>query len=86
MHKQFIIDSILEKLYTENCNIKIVSLIADEANLYNRIILDVANGIRSKNDIEKSVARIPMYQNLNTVKIDTNNKTIQEIANEIVKL
>ncbi len=86
MHKQFIIDSILEKLYIENCNIKIVSLIADETNLSNRILSDVAKGIRSKNDIEKSVARIPMYQNLNTVKIDTNNKTIQEIANEIVML
>ena len=86
MHKQFIIDSILEKLYIENCNIKIVSLIADETNLYDRILSDVANGIRSKSDIEKSVERIPMYQNLNTVKIDTNNKTIQEIANEFVML
>lgn len=86
MHKQFIIDSILEKLYTEHCNVKIVSLIADETNLYDRIISDVTNGRRSKNIINKSVARIPLYQNLNTVKIDTNNKTIQEIANEIVML
>lgn len=86
MHKQFIIDSILEKLYIENCKIKIVSLIADETNLCNRIISDITNGIRSENAIEKSIARIPMYQNLNTIKIDTNNKTIQEIANEIVML
>ena len=30
-----------------------------------------------------STARIPMYQALNTIKIDTNAKTVAMIANEI---
>ena len=41
----------------------------------------------SFNDIiEKSIARIPMYFELDTVKIDTENKSVQEIADEIKAL
>ena len=83
MHQQSIIDSILEKLDTQNCEVKCVSLIADEANLRRRLIKDVEKGIRSKDVIEKSVARILMYETLNTIKIDTNEKSVSMIANEI---
>ena len=44
------------------------------------------SGIRSKDVIERSIARIPMYQALNTIKIDTNAKTASVIANEIKQL
>lgn len=83
MHQQSIIDSILEKLDTQNCEVKCVSLIADEANLRRRLIKDVEKGIRSKDVIERSVARILMYKTLNTIKIDTNEKSVSMIANEI---
>ena len=86
MHQQSIIDSILEKLDTQNCEVKCVSLIADEANLQRRLTKDVEKGIRSEDVIERSVARIPMYQTLNTIKIDTNEKTVAMIANEIKQL
>ena len=33
--------------------------------------------------IERSITRIPMYDTLNTIKIDTNEKTVAMIANEI---
>jgi len=32
------------------------------------------------------VARIPMYQTLSTIKIDTNEKTVTAIADEIKQL
>ena len=86
MHQQSIIDSILEKLDTQNCEVKCVSLIADEANLRRRLTKDVEKGIRSKDVIERSVARIPMYETLNTIKIDTNEKSVSMIANEIEQL
>ena len=35
---------------------------------------------------KRSIARIPMYQALNTIKIDTNAKTVAMIANEIKQL
>ena len=48
--------------------------------------MDVERGIRSEDGIERSIARIPMYQALNTTKIDTNAKTVTMIANEIKQL
>ena len=82
MHQQSIIDSIMEKLDTQNCVVKCISLIADEINLRKRLSADVERGIRSEDVIERSVARIPMYQALSTIKLDTNVKTVDMIANE----
>lgn len=86
MHEQSIINSILEKLDTQNCEVKSISLVADEKTLRERLSMDVERGIRSKDIIERSIARIPMYQALNTIKIDTNDKTVAIIANEIKHL
>ena len=86
MHQQSIIDSIMEKLDTQNCAVKCISLIADESNLRKRLSADVERGIRSEDVIERSVARIPMYQALSTIKLDTNGKTVAMIANEIKQL
>ena len=86
MHEQSIINSILEKLDTQNCDVKCVSLVANEKTLCERLSMDVERGIRSEDVIERSIARIPMYQTLNTIKIDTNEKTVAVIANEIKQL
>ena len=86
MHEKSIIDSILEKLDIENCDVKKISLIADEKELYKRLAADVASGVRTADVIGRSVARIPMYRALDTIKIDTGNKTVREIADEIMTL
>ena len=86
MHQQSIIDSILEKLDAKNCDVKCISLITDEINLRKRLTVDVENGLRSEDVMDRSVARIPMYQTLNTIKIDTSNKTVQMIVDEIIQL
>ena len=83
MHQQSIIDSIVEKLDTQNCDVKCISLIADEANLRKRLTKDVESGIRVEDIIARSITRIPMYDTLNTIKIDTNGKTVAMLANEI---
>lgn len=86
MHEQSIIDDILNKLDIECCMLKIISLTVDEVNLKNRLKADVEQGIRTADVIDRSVKRISMYQALNTVKIDTSNKTIREIVDEIILL
>ena len=86
MHEQSIIDFILKNLDAQNCDVKCVSLVADEKTLFERLSMDVERGIRSEDVIERSIARIPMYQALNTIKIDTNAKTVAVIANEIKQL
>ena len=86
MHEQSIIDTICNKLNVENCNVKTISLLADEKNLRKRIQGDVNAGIRSVDVLNRSIARMHLYEKLNTIKINTNNKSIAEIADEITKL
>ena len=86
MHQQAIIDSILERLDTAGCKVKCISLLADEATLRQRLTADVERGVRTADVIDRSVARIPLYQELNTLKVDTRNKTIPVVAGEIVQL
>jgi len=86
MHEQHIIDSIINNLDIGNCEVKCISLMTDEATLRNRLESDIKAGIRSEDVIERSVARISKYQSLNTIKIDTVNKTIKQVADEIIHI
>lgn len=86
MDQQNILDSISRNLNNENCDVKWVSLIADESILRKRLTEDVKKGIRTSDIIDRSVLRIPLYQKLDTIKIDTNNKSIQMIVNDIKAL
>ena len=58
----------------------------DETNLRKRLSADIARGIRSNDVIGRSVARIDMYQTLDTIKVDTVNKNVYEIVSEILTL
>ena len=86
MHEQRIIDSIIEDLDIDDCDVKCISLMVDSENLYKRLTRDVQSGMRSADIIMRSRERIRLYQDLNTIKIDTNNKTVPMIADEIKRL
>ena len=86
MHEQSIIDEILRSLDTANCRIIKISLLADEVNLRKRLTSDIAHGIRMVDVIDRSIARIGMYQALDTIKVDTSNKSIRQVADEIMAL
>lgn len=55
----------------------------NENELRHRLTKDIAAGSRTDEIIQRSVARIPMYHKLNTIKIDTNKKNVQMIVDEI---
>lgn len=86
MHQQTILDDILSRLDTQNTRVLSVSLIASESALRVRLEKDVAAGVRSADVIERSVARIPLYAELNTVKLDVSNITAAEAACRIAQL
>ena len=86
MHEQSIIDDILSRLDVGETEVKAISLIASEKAITARLEKDVANGIRTPDVIERSIARIPLYEKLDTLKIDTNEKTIDAVAEEIAAL
>ena len=86
MHEQSIIDAILSGLDTANCRVLAVSLLCSEQDLTQRLQKDVATGIRTPDVIERSVQRIPLYQNLDTIKVNTSGKSATEVAQEIAAL
>ena len=69
MHQQSIIDSIVEELDTQNCDVKCISLIVDEANLRKRLTKDVESGIRVEDIIERSITRIPCMTHSTRLKL-----------------
>ena len=86
MHEQSIIDEITAALDTSRCRIVKISQLADEPTLRHRLSSDVAQGIQAADSVDRSVARIHMYQALDTIKIEAGNKKVQEIADEICAL
>lgn len=86
MHEQSIIDEIINSLDTGDARVIKISLMIDETNLRKRLSADIARGIRSNDVIDRSVARINMYQILDTIKVDTVNKNVCEIVSEILTL
>ena len=83
MHEQAIINSILDKLNVQDCQVKCISLTVDEKHLTQRLMKDVELGIRDKDVIKRSVERIEKYSRLDTVKVDTNGKSLEAIVAEI---
>ncbi len=86
MHLQSIIDSIIEKLNLSKCILINISLVFDEKELINRLSNDIYKGIRDKEIIERSIKYLPLYEQLNTIKIDTTHITPKEVADEIIKM
>ena len=71
MHEQAIIDEILSRLDFDGVRVVAVSLTCDEQTLRERLAWDVDAGLRTPDVVERSVARLPLYTSLETVKVDT---------------
>ncbi|MDO5397014.1 MAG: AAA family ATPase [bacterium] len=86
MHEQSIINNIVSQLDLSDCRIINISLICTEDALRKHLQKDVDNGIRTADVIDRSIARIPLYEKLNTVKIDVSGKSVDAVADKIKQL
>lgn len=86
MHEQSIIDTIIERIDITGLEVKVISLIISEKALTERIMPDVKSGIRKIDVLGRSIARIPLYQTLHSIKIQTDGKTVYAIVDEISAL
>ena len=86
MHEQMIIDEILSKLDTTGCQIVKVSLVCTEDALRERIEKDIEKKLRKKDVMERSLSYLPLYDALDTVKIDVSGKALGKIAEEIMHI
>lgn len=83
MHEQSIIGDILSRLDTSACRVVPVSLVCSEEALWARLEKDIAAGLRSAEILERSAHRLPLYQALDTIKIDTTEMSPVQTAQHI---
>lgn len=84
MHEQGIIDELISGLNIENIRVRFISLVCSPESLIRRIRIDVNAGIRETDIIERSLSRLPLYETLNTKKIDVSNITAEVAAKRII--
>jgi len=70
LHEQHILDDLINALNLTGCTTHCFSLVSTEQALVKRLNRDIAAGKRDSDITERSVARISLYDELDTVKID----------------
>ena len=83
MHEQSILDELLSHLDTAVCSVHAVSLMCSEEELTKRLSADIAAGRRQSDVIARSAARLPLYRQLNTVKLCCDALTPEQTAEKI---
>ena len=84
LHRQEIIDAVLAPLPLRETSVKCFSLLASPEVLRLRLEGDMAAGLRPRDGVvERSLSYLPLYRELDTVKIDTDGLTPGEAAREI---
>lgn len=86
MHRQEIIDGILERLNTGDCRMRTVSLVCTPEALRARLLRDVETGLREGGVVERSLERLPLYEKLDTIKLDVSELTAFEAASKLAKI
>ena len=86
LHRQEIIDAVLGPLPLAETSVKCFSLLASPEVLRLRLEGDMAAGLRPRDGVvERSLSYLPLYRELDTVKIDTDGLTPGEAAREICR-
>mgnify|MGYP001118333916 CR=1 FL=1 len=86
IHLEEIFDMVLSKLDGLEFEVIKITLICNEDSFRKRVSADIANNLREKKALDMGLERIPLYKNMNTIKIDTSDISILETANKIIKI
>lgn len=86
MHEQAIIDDLLARLPLGDAEVVPISLMCSRAALTERLQLDIDAGLRAPDVLERSLARLPLYDALRTVKLDTTGLSPEQAAEAILAL
>ncbi|MGO5075796.1 AAA family ATPase [Clostridium sporogenes] len=81
-----IFDMILSKLNGLEFEVIKITLICNEDSFRKRVSKDIATNLREKEALNIGLERIPLYENMDTIKIDTSYISISETANKIIKI
>jgi len=83
LHQQKILDDLIARLNHSDCTIHCFSLVSSKQALSERLSRDIAGGKREPGIIARSVAAIPLYDALDTVKIDVSTISPADAAKRI---
>ena len=86
MHEQAILDTLLSHLPLGDTDVTAVSLVCSPEALKARIDRDVQAGLRAPDVLARSLDRLPLYDVLATVKLDTTGLTPRQTAQAILAL
>ena len=86
LHQQNIIDDLLARLRTDNCEVHLISLVCTPGELARRIQKDVEAEIRGEDAVGRSLSRLALYDSLSTLKLDVTELTPEETAGQILRL
>ena len=86
MHQQAILDQILSRLDLTGVTVVPVSLVCSQEVLLQRLNQDVSAGLRQADILLRSPQRLPLYDALDTHKIDTSYAALTEIVQAILRL
>lgn len=86
IHSEEIFNTLLERLHNLEFEIIKITLICSEKSLKSRIMKDIKNNLRNEKIIDKSLGRLQLYKNMDTIKIDTSNISILETVDKIIKI
>ena len=81
-----IMKSVLNKINTEDIDVYKITLMCTKEELIRRIEDDIKNGLRDDKNVKRSLERYNMYEKMDTIKVDTTNKTVNEIVSDIKEL
>ena len=86
MQQDSIAEEILHRLDLRNVQVERFTLMVSERALRQRLERDVTAGLRQADVIDRSVQRLPLYEKMKTVKIETSNLNVQQTARQILHL
>ncbi|WML37666.1 AAA family ATPase [Clostridium sp. OS1-26] len=86
IHLEEIFDMVLSKLDGLEFEVIKITLMCNEDSFRERVSADIANNLREKEALDMGLERIPLYKNMNTIKIDTSDISVLETTNKIIEI
>jgi hypothetical protein len=83
LHEQKILDGLIARLNHDGCTIHCFSIVCSKQALAEGLSHDIAGGKLEPDIIERSVARLPLHDALDTVKIDVSTISPTDAAKRI---
>ena len=81
-----IMNDVLGRIDVADISIYKITLMSSKDELVKRIGKDIKLGLRDKGNIKRSLERFDLYHNMNTQKLDTSKKTVENIVKEIIDI